>query len=1271
MPLNGRIGQYEVAELLGSGAMGEVYRATDAKMFGRVVALKILSERLSQNEQACARFKREVEVASSLVHPNIVTIHDRGEHEGRPYFVMEYLEGTDLTELIRQHTSRTVEQRIEISRQIADALHFAHGHNVVHRDVKPSNIMLTEVSGQEQTKLVDFGIAHIERSSLTRATTQPGTFSYMSPEQLKNEALDHRSDLFSLGIVLYELFTGTHPFDAPSEALITTRILRDEPEPARNRSPEVPAALDSLVLKLLEKEPMQRPQTSGEVAEALRQILRKLQTRGVATDPSEYSNLNDLTRQMVENLLTWARQKEAEGELEEALDAYEKAHHLAPESERLKIKLPRLRHRIESDKRLKELLDRAREAVAGGRTGEAREHWRDAWILSPDSTEVAALDRDIEAAEKIAPEDRDRKAFVESHIRLVEEALDTGRTDLARAPLVEILKRYPDETLAGLMLDRLMAITTSGISYAEYRAALKDAKRALTDGRYSDARTACSRAKEIWRGDEEALSLEREITARAEAGVAALVGRIEKLIEECEAAGQDDARALESVRAALEGLEKARGVGADPEWIRRAEEQARRRKEEIEEHLRVKERQAREREEQRRKVVGSFLQRGRNLADEAEALRRREPSEAERALEAYQQGRAAYSKVLEEDAENLEALEAIRKIDASRADLQHEIDAARSRIGEAAGWVSTARGALERARSDAEGDDGARRRCLASIEEGLEAVRRALSLIPNHEEALGFRRDLEALGKGVRAETERREAARKEMETRRHAAVDAALGEGRGLLGNLESLVMSGDAKDLAQADAVGQAADAAYRRVLVLEAEHPEAAEALLVVASYQEHARSELQRLRQQQEAELREAAKGQAEKEERLRQERAAAEAAEQAKRQAEEVRIGAERSERIAAALAGSKDLLSQATALGKQFSAAEGERLIGFLEGAKKSLRQALDLDPENTEAKKLLASVDAHSAEIAPAIEKARRQGQLAAVRVKLETARGLGAAGKHKEALSVLEPLDRECRPYEWLHDAMPEIQKLRAASAAAQGKGRKKIAIFAGAGTLAIAVVAILIVVMSGKVPPEPPRPPAREVVVPPAPKPETRPAAPKPEPKPQPPAPKPEMQPAAPKPEPKPQPPAPKPETQPAAPKPEPKPQPPAPKPEVQPAAPKPEPKPQPPAPKPEPTPRAKEARTARFKGTISIGGKRVAAGYKVTFRNISSTPPTKVESLETDADGTYAIEVNVLERHEALSVTGPGGVRYTLRSNARKIDSPGTTILWDLEIPSAGK
>ncbi len=1309
MSLNGQIGQYEILEILGSGAMGEVYRATDTKMFDRVVALKILSERLSQNEQACARFKREVEVASSLTHPHIVTIHDRGEHDGRPYFVMEYLEGTDLTELIRSHASRTIEQRIEMARQIADALQFAHRHNVVHRDVKPSNIMLTVVGGQEQTKLVDFGIAHIERSSLTRATTQPGTFSYMSPEQLKNDALDHRSDLFSLGIVLYELFTGTHPFDAPSEALITTRILRDEPEPARNRNSDVPAALDSLILKLLEKEPMQRPQTSGEVADALRQILRKLQTRGVATDPSEYSNLDDLTRQMVENLLTWARQKEAEGSLEEALKAYEKAHQLAPDSERLKLKLPRLKHRIESERKLRELLDRAREAVSRGAAGEAREHWRDAWILSPESEEVAALDREIEAAERTSPEDRERKEFVESHIRKVEEALDAGRTDVARMPLVEILKRYPNETLAGLMLDRLMVITASGIPYGEYRGILREAKTALGLGRFADAQAGCRRAQEIWRGDEEAISLEREIASRIQSEVGALVSRIERSIQEAEEPGRDDARAIESVNAALDALEKAAALGADAGWVRAADEQARRRKDEIEERARARERQEREREEQRRKVVGSFLQRGRNLHDEAEALRRRGLPDAERAVDSFQQARSAYSKVLEEEPENGEALEAIRRIDGARSDLEKEIESARRRRSEASGLASVARSALERARAGAEGDEEAQRRSLDLVQEGLEAAERALAMDPALDEAAGSRRELVALGTSLREETARREAARKEIQSRREATIGSALAEGRGLLGKMEPLV-SGDLDELAKAEEVGLAAEVSYRKVLALDPDQGEAKEALQVLASYVEHARSELQRRRKEADERARESAEQERRKREAVEAEekatrgaRQAAEAAEKATREAakaaEQERRESARAEKLRAALSSARQALDEAQSLGSK-GGEEGDRLLKLIETSRGSLREATEIDPGNAEARKLAESLESLSAKVSPEIEKARRRAALVGVREKLEKSRGLAKSGKHREALTLLAALDQECRPYEWLHEAMPEIQRLRQASEGEQSRGRRKLMLFGGAGALVVVLAVAGIAFMSGggskpapsrgaadtppsapvrREEPAPPRTtppdstrgeagrpsgavePVQEVRDVTEPGPPSVPVAPSASARP----------PAGERPVPaamrtSPAVPAPRPGSQPETLRTPPDTRPPALPPPVSPQVSAPAPVETAPAGTPAGT--AVSAAATRFEGEVVVDEKPVGSGYAVVFESVGTKSTVEAR---TAANGHYSVEVAPYQRHKLVKVVAPDGAETFSPKDPnvpRSNNTPGKPVEWNLRVYS---
>jgi tRNA A-37 threonylcarbamoyl transferase component Bud32 len=264
--------------------MGVVYRAQDTKMFRRLVAIKVISENLIGDADALRRFHVEQETVAGLQHPNIVTIYDRGEFEDRQYFVMEYLEGCDLAHLIHARDSRTRDQRIEIAIQVAEALDFAHRREVIHRDIKPSNVMVIRRGDLNQAKLLDFGIVHVSRKGMTTTVTQPGTLLYMSPEQLRNQSVSSRSDLFSLGIVLFELFVGVHPFGAASEPLVTAKILYDPPLLARDQDPDIPVDLDALLAALLHKDPAKRPASAGLVATELRRVLRGL-SEAPTTDP--------------------------------------------------------------------------------------------------------------------------------------------------------------------------------------------------------------------------------------------------------------------------------------------------------------------------------------------------------------------------------------------------------------------------------------------------------------------------------------------------------------------------------------------------------------------------------------------------------------------------------------------------------------------------------------------------------------------------------------------------------------------------------------------------------------------------------------------------------------------------------------------------------------------------------------------------------------------------------------------------------------------------
>uniref|UniRef100_UPI00101E14D6 protein kinase domain-containing protein n=1 Tax=Sphingosinicella sp. CPCC 101087 TaxID=2497754 RepID=UPI00101E14D6 len=270
-----RIGRYEIEERIGEGAMADVYRARDPEI-GRPIAVKILKAELRADQEIVARFLREARAAGSLSHPNIVTIYDVGEADGYPYIAMEYLDMVALDQHIRTSGALAVESVLSLGTQLARALHYAHEAGVIHRDIKPSNIMLCE--GGRVAKILDFGIARIGepdrvRAELNALRTQVGqvlgTPRYMSPEQALGLTIDRRSDLFSMGVVLYEMLTGRMAFDGASLATLAVQITHHEPQPLRNVLPGCPKGLQYLIERLLAKEPDKRFATGADLAEAL------------------------------------------------------------------------------------------------------------------------------------------------------------------------------------------------------------------------------------------------------------------------------------------------------------------------------------------------------------------------------------------------------------------------------------------------------------------------------------------------------------------------------------------------------------------------------------------------------------------------------------------------------------------------------------------------------------------------------------------------------------------------------------------------------------------------------------------------------------------------------------------------------------------------------------------------------------------------------------------------------------------------------------------
>src|SRR5438270_7014137 len=267
--------------------MANVYLAEDQEL-GRRVAIKILNDRHANDEQFVERFRREAKNAAALSHPNIVSIYDRGEAEGTYYIAMEYLDGRSLKELIVQRGPAPVTVAVEYARQILSALRFAHRHGIVHRDIKPHNAL---VDAEGRVKVTDFGIARAGASQMTEAGSIVGTAQYLSPEQARGTDVDQRSDLYSLGIVLYELLTGVLPFNGDTPVEIAMKHLSTIPEAPSAKRPEVPRDLDLIVTRALAKDPDDRYQSAEEMDADLERFLR-----GAAVSPVTEESATQIMR---------------------------------------------------------------------------------------------------------------------------------------------------------------------------------------------------------------------------------------------------------------------------------------------------------------------------------------------------------------------------------------------------------------------------------------------------------------------------------------------------------------------------------------------------------------------------------------------------------------------------------------------------------------------------------------------------------------------------------------------------------------------------------------------------------------------------------------------------------------------------------------------------------------------------------------------------------------------------------------------------------------
>jgi serine/threonine-protein kinase len=297
-------GRYQVRKKLGAGGMGSVYLAEQVSI-GRRVALKVLHGAYATDEEFIRRFRHEARMAASLNHHNIVTVYDFDQgDEGSLFIAMEYVDGRSLSEIIKQEGPLDVGRAVRLGAQIAEGLGAAHRAGVIHRDIKPDNIMIVGVGDKEEVKLMDFGIARLRDTGamtrLTRSGVLMGTPSYMAPEQIEGGGdVSERTDIYALGVVLYEMLTGGAPFRASTPGTVLVKQLREMPVPLRRLRGEVPAAVERVVMQALEKKPQRRQRDMDEVVQGLR---KTGSTLGEGEIPRAVSESQPLSQRIADSL---------------------------------------------------------------------------------------------------------------------------------------------------------------------------------------------------------------------------------------------------------------------------------------------------------------------------------------------------------------------------------------------------------------------------------------------------------------------------------------------------------------------------------------------------------------------------------------------------------------------------------------------------------------------------------------------------------------------------------------------------------------------------------------------------------------------------------------------------------------------------------------------------------------------------------------------------------------------------------------------------------
>lgn len=463
-----RFGKYEIIGELGQGGMGVVYKARDP-VIGRMVALKTLTAEVLADPDLLKRFYREAQSAGSLQHPNIVTIYDMGESEGRPYIAMEYVEGESLQKVIARRPTLPLALKLKIIAQFCQGLDHAHKHGVIHRDVKPGNIL---VKSDGVVKVVDFGIAHLDSTTLTKTGVFMGTVNYSSPEQLNDGRADVRSDLWSVAVVMYELLAYHKPFEGQNFATLISKILNAEPEPLTRYVPGIPQEVEALVSRCLQKDPAMRPQGLDEVLLELAPIEQRLRQAAVS------------------DLVYEAQQLRGGGDLAQARDRVRAVLMLDSTHAEAKSLMSQITEEIrviESSSRLLQLVNEAERLLEQGELAGALKSIEEALKLSPTDERALGLRARIELEQQ--NERASREAFATGH-----KAFKTGELTVAESELKKALQLDPKNARASSLLEIIHEDRSTRAKSFDLKEAIWDAENKLHAG---DAAGAVERLNKL------------------------------------------------------------------------------------------------------------------------------------------------------------------------------------------------------------------------------------------------------------------------------------------------------------------------------------------------------------------------------------------------------------------------------------------------------------------------------------------------------------------------------------------------------------------------------------------------------------------------------------------------------------------------------------------------------------------------------------------------------------------------------------------------------